>query len=383
MRYSMFVVLAGLCMFPDATCAHARSLPVVESSKPQAVVLVREKADEQTRQAAKLLVEYVRKSTGAELPVVEGRGEGEGELATRIYVGRPEDDGASSLNMEGLAADGFVIRGTDDGVIVIAGASAWGTEFGVCEFLERYVGVRWLMPGANGEDVPQHESLSVPMEEVRQGPAFFSRLFSGLASSQQLTWARRNRMHGSIAFHHNLHRLFPPSKYGKSHPEFFPMRKGERYIPTGDDIHGWQPCFAAEGIVDEAVKNICAYFKANPEATSYSLGVIDSSGHCECEACRALDPEEPNFLGRRNVSRRYFTFCNAVVERVLEKYPDKYFGCLAYSESRTAAGQLEDPPADRAVHDVRPHEVGGSGALRGGTPANRVVATEQPDGRLV
>ena len=346
MRPTSIVLLIGSVLLPTATLA--ATLPIVENGKPTAVVVLSEKADAQTRQAAKLLVEYVRESTGAELPVVkgrvvQGRAGGENDLPTRIWVGETAKAEAVASALEGLSPDGFVIRGTEKGDIVIAGASAWGTEFGVCEFLERYVGVRWLMPGENGEDVPRRESLRVPVEEVRREPAFFSRQFSGLASSQQLEWARRNRMHGSIAFHHNLHRLFPPSKYGTTHPEFFPTRKGERYIPTNDNTHGWQPCFTAEGIVDEAVKNICEYFEKHPDVNSYSLGVIDSSGHCECEECLAMDPEEPNFLGRRNVSRRYFTFCNAVVERVLEKYPDKYFGCLAYSE-------VAQPPEGMNIH---------------------------------
>ena len=44
-----------------------------------------------------------------------------------------------------------MIRGVDAKHVVIAGPTPYGTEFGVCEFLERYVGGRRLMPGPYGE----------------------------------------------------------------------------------------------------------------------------------------------------------------------------------------------------------------------------------------
>ena len=311
---------------------------LVAEGQPRAVIRVAADADKQTREAAKLLAEHVRLSTGAELPVKNG----DIAAAVTVHVGSDAYVKRLGLRLKELDEDGFVIR-AEAGHVAIAGPTPWGTEFGVCEFLERTLGVRWLMPGPDGTDVPAHRTLAVPLGEVRGEPAFFSRLFSGLAGSEQLTWARRNRMHGRVEFHHNLIRLFPPERYTKTHPRFFPIRKGTRFLPPDNGTHGWQPCFTADGIVDEAVANICRHFAEHPKATSYSLGVNDSSGHCECTRCQALDPEAKNFLGRRDVSDRYFAWCNQVVARVLEKYPDKWFGCLAYSE-------VAAPPSRGKVH---------------------------------
>ncbi|MFQ5808954.1 MAG: DUF4838 domain-containing protein, partial [Armatimonadota bacterium] len=186
--------------------------------------------------------------------------------------------------------------------------------------------------------------IDVPTEPVRDEPAFFSRLFSGLRGSAWTTWARRNRMHGRVSFHHNLLRLFPPETYTKTHPEFFPIQKGKRFLPPTNDTHRWQPCFTAQGVVDEAIKNIVKYFDENPDIQSYSLGVNDSSGHCECDNCRARDPGEKNFIGRDHLSDRYFEWANAVVEGVLKRHPDKVFGCLAYSE-------IAQPPDRVKVHE--------------------------------
>lgn len=311
--------------------AAAGPIPIVTDGKPQAAVVLPAGCDDQTQEAASLLVRFVEESSGAKLPIVDENAADASGLPAVIHVGLDAYVRRLKLGLDELDDDGFVIRGVDPRHLVIAGPTPYGTEFGVTEFLERYVGVRWLMPGPDGTDVPEHRTIEVPTEEVRQQPAFFSRLFSGL-SGVQSTWARRNRMHGRVQFHHNLQRLVAPEKYAKTHPEFFPIRDGNRYIPPDSNTHGWQPCFSAPGLADEAARTIIAYFDEHPEATSYSLGVVDSSGHCECEACQAKDPAEKNFLGRRDCSDRYYGWCNEVVERVLAKHPDKWFGCLAYSE---------------------------------------------------
>ena len=290
--------------------------------------------------AAKRLAKYIEKSTGVLLPITKA---GSNNQLIHIHVGPSTYVNGLNLDLANLDADGFVISFPDAGNIVIIGPSDWGTEFGVYEFLERYIGVRWLMPGPDGEHVPKKNIVELPLQEVRQEPAFFSRMLSGLPNETQQTWARRNRMHSRISFHHNLIRLFPPEEYTKIHPEFFPIINGKRYLPPTNSTHSWQPCFTAPGIVGEAIKNINKYFDEHPEATYYSLGVNDGSGHCECERCRARDSGQNNYLGRRDVSDRYFEWANAVVEGVLKKHPNKWFGCLAYSE-------LAEPPSRVGVH---------------------------------
>ena len=335
--------IAAVCWTVGQFGFAADTICLVEQGQPRATVVVPAECDDQTRLAAGLLVSYVERSTGAELPVVESPSPERSPQQVTVHVGQDDYVKSLKLAIEELDDDGYVIVGPDEGHLVIAGPTPYGTEFGVCEFLERYVGVRWLMPGPNGDDVPRHDSIRAGREEIRGQPAFFSRLFSGLQGSAQTTWARRNRMHGRVQFHHNLHRLIPPETYVKTHPHFYPIRNGKRYFPADDNTHGWQPCFSAEGLVEEAIENICRYFDEHPDAPSYSLGVIDSSGHCECEDCRAKDTGEDNFIGRRDVSDRYYEWCNKVAEGVLKKHPDKLFGCLAYSE-------VAQPPSRVKVH---------------------------------
>ncbi|NOZ19854.1 MAG: DUF4838 domain-containing protein [Planctomycetes bacterium] len=323
-----------------ALIASCDGIAIVKDHQPRAAIVLPDDASELLKTACDEMRDLIKEASNAEMEIKPTRPEG----TVGIHVGRsPYVDGLK-IDLGKLDDDGYVIQFPDPGNIVILGPTDHGTLFGVYEFLERYVGVRWLMPGPDGVDVPKQATINIPTEPVRDKPAFFSRLFSGLRGAAQVEWANHNRMHGRVSFHHNLLHLFPPKEYIKSHPEFFPVHKGKRYFPPPEHVHhGWQPCFSAPGIVDEAIKNINKFFDEHPDATSYSLGVNDSSGHCECEKCRAMDPGRKNFLGRDHLSDRYFTWANQVVEGVLKKHPGKFFGCLAYSE-------IAEPPDRVKVH---------------------------------
>ena len=322
--------------------AVAADVTLVRDGRAVATIVVPADCSEQVRTAAGRLMDYVQQSSGAGLPIVAENELQAGPDDPLVLVGpvalRP------ATFPEGLDDDGFVIR-TAGRAVSVCGPSDWGTEFGVYELLERYVGVRWLLPGEHGTDVPRHETIAIPDGEIVEQPVFFSRLYSGLKGGPQVEWARFNRMHGRVQFHHNLNRLFPPEQYTQSHPEFFPMLDGEtRYLARGADDHGWQPCFTAPGIVDEAVKNIITFFDEHPEATSYSLGMNDSGKFCACPDCMARISGEQNYLGWVDYSDLYYDWCNKVIEGVLKVHPDKWFGCLAYFNVAT-------PPKHVKVHE--------------------------------
>ena len=331
------VMVNLLCIFSRGIYAEVtETITLVENGKPLVMVVVPADVNSSLESLAHTLSKYILLSTKAEIPVQK---EPADIGLIKIHLGNTSYVKNLNLGIEKLDADGFVISFPDDKNIVIIGGSEFGTEFGVYEFLERYIGIRWLFPGELGEYIPCYETLKISTKEVQQEPIFFSRFFSGLKGKEQADWARYNRMHHRVRFHHNLLRLFPPETYTKIHPQFFPIKEKEtRYLPKDNKTHGWQPCFSSEGIVEEAIKNICEYFTKNPERTSYSLGVNDEGGHCKCGECLARVGDKKNSLGLRNYSDIYYEWCNAVVEGVLKKYPDKYFGLLAYSE-------VFDPPS--------------------------------------
>jgi hypothetical protein len=338
------LLLLTLVIILGCTAALAANVTIVNNGAPQAQIVVPAGASEDLKTTAATLADYLKQSSGGEVPIITEDALAADAPGQLILLGQTKRWPVTFP--KGFDDDGFIIAARGRAVS-ICGPTDWGTEFGVYDFLERYVGVRWLMPGENGTDVPRMKTIAIPEGKVQDQPVFFTRLFSGLRGAPQAQWARCNRMHGRVLFHHSLgQNVFQPEKYTKTHPEFFPMKDGQtRYLPKDGMYHGWQPCFSAPGSVETAVETICAYFKANPTATSFSLGTNDSSGFCRCPACLAkIAPEKKNFLNMTDYSDQYYEWCNQVIEGVLKQYPDKWFGCLAYSE-------VAAPPTKVKVHE--------------------------------
>jgi len=316
------VLMAGLCL--GALASQACAVVIVRDGKPAATICVSQDASDQVKQAAQTLQEYIQKSSGAKLPIAATAS------GNVITVGK-----SSGVDTSKIDDDGFILQGVDNHHYVIAGGSDWGTEFGVYDFLERYLGVRWLMPTDLGTDIPRHSTIDIPETKIVQQPAFLSRQLSPVsitANNPLGKWGRFNRARGRIAFHHNMLHLFPVSIFGKTHPEFYPMlADGTRYLPKDDKDWRWQPNFSAPGIVDAAAERIEKYFQEHPEATSYSLGMNDSNIWDQSPASKARRNGTKNYLGLEDISDDYFEWANAVVAKVLLKYPDKMFGTLAYN----------------------------------------------------
>ncbi|HJN19175.1 MAG TPA: DUF4838 domain-containing protein [Armatimonadota bacterium] len=328
--------------------AAAEGLTIVENGQAKAVVVVPADCEPTLQDAASRLVECVATSSGAKLPVVADDVWDVNKYPSgtvSIHVGPTSYSRPLIGDVGELDADGFLIRTLQKTHILVAGPTDTGTAFGVGDFLERYVGVRWLLPGEEGTHIPSRRTIEVPEVDVRDEPAFFSRSFSGFnfGDSADLAWLHAARMHPRIGFHHHLLRLFPAETYATSHPEFFPWIDGERRLPKPN--RSWQPCFTASGIVEEAVRNIGQYFEQNPAATSYSLGINDTGtdGWCQCEECSAQHSGKVNSLGVADYSDVYYAWCNRVIEGVLTTYPDKWFGCLAYNN-------VFAPPSQVAIH---------------------------------
>lgn len=310
---------------------------IVKDGLGYAIVVIADRADERTKSAVDTLIEYVRKATGGELTVVNEAGISHTQASKNILI-RVGNAGMRDEHMqaalENLDDDGFVIR-SSGGIIDIAGPTSWGTQFGVYEFLERYVGVRWLMPGDIGEDVPDASELIIPEETVRQQPAFLSRDIDDTFGAHE--WKRFNRLHRRIFPFHNLWSLFPPAKYKDSHPEFYPP-----HADLNSEVE-WQPAFTIQATVDEAIRNINEYFDANPEETCYSLGVNDCGGFVEDDPNHPDYPNRMNSLGQTDMSDIYFRWVNKVATGVFQKHPDKYIGLYAYAD-------VYDPTTEVKLH---------------------------------
>jgi hypothetical protein len=295
--------------------------------------------------AAQDLAIYLEKSTGILLeiksPSEAGADSAEIEFVT-IHVGADDYVRRIVPDFQQLSDDGFVIITVDPSNLIIAGTTSRGTGYGVSHFLETFVGVRWLMPGPDGEVVPALRIVEVPAIHLREEPVFQSRTQPGAITEVHREWGRRMRLHEALCgATHALQAIFAPEKYAESNPEFYPVIDGKRAL--NPRRWGWHPCFNAEGLAEEAGRIILNHFRTHPEERCFAISISDGAMHCECEKCRADEKGRLNTIGMRHVSDHYFRWANEVAELVCAEFPDHLLGTLGYAN-------LYDPPVEVKIH---------------------------------
>jgi len=249
----------------------------------------------------------------------------------------------------------------------------------VYEFLERFLGVRWLWPGPSGRVTPRLISLSLPLGTIRQKPDFAWRSVGvggaiygykggqdfnttmhacfGLPLSYQkefALWCRRNRFGGpKILSGHRMIEILPPERYGKSHPEYYALADGQRDCAVGDGKHGNMPCLTNPEVIRLTADYACAQFAADSRLDACSIALNDGGSPCECERCQAVDARagaenvaaleyadalaHENALptpAQRSVTDRVFWNHQQVAARVAERYPDRKLLTLIYANFR-------------------------------------------------
>ena len=122
-------------------CASAQGLTLVDDGRPAAQIVLAADADDIERHATEELNAYLKKISGAELPVVDAAQQG----IASVHIGSPDDETARALDLASLAFDGFVVD-CDGERLILAGSRPRGTRNAVYWVLEELLGVRWFVP---------------------------------------------------------------------------------------------------------------------------------------------------------------------------------------------------------------------------------------------
>jgi hypothetical protein len=167
MTISITVLLAGIGLLVSASRVPA--ITIVREGHAEAVIVVPE-GDKGVGAAE--LQGYVEKVSGAKLEMVSEDRLREAKRGSRVYVG-PCLAASRVVDVSGLQPEGFVIKTDGEDLFIVGrdstdkGMEVSGTFYGVCEFLERYLGVRWLMEGPVGEVVPKRATIDTTLADTR------------------------------------------------------------------------------------------------------------------------------------------------------------------------------------------------------------------------
>lgn len=299
--------------------------------------------------AAKELAEFVHRSTAAVLPVVKEsdfRGGG-----PALFVGQTGFAGRQGTDLGKLDPEEWTIRRVENSLI-IAGGRPRGTLYGVYEFLERYVGVRFL--DAHTEFVPNRPTLTIPAGvAVQAKPAFFRREIFMVTPHQpkHVLFQVRRKMNAfgnaavaaagpelgfSVLFgspysthtHHLYTKGFPTDK-----PEYFALT--ERGTRTGPGPDG-QVCMSHPEVRTLFAAKMRQYIRQDRERIAkaaagepfpfiYDLTPNDNGNKCLCDQCKALAAKYGAYSGV------VLDFTNTIAEDIAKDHPEVLVQTSAYT----------------------------------------------------
>lgn len=376
--------LAVLLVILTPAASHAESY-IVEEGQPRAEIVITDQPPRMVIFAADELQTYIRKISGATLPIVHAPSD---DVPVAIYVGRSVHTDALSVTDEGLEHGAFRMASGDDWLVLLGRDSdftppepwarhagdrervmqewdeltgaKWNNPVGlslyrwaynrkleiwsydergsfnaVSQFL-RDLGVRWYMPGELGEIVPERRTIALPQLDRTVRPDYESRWidFFGrfTASEDDIRWYMRLGLnHGKEVMgiggtqSHGLRNVHGRDETKQAHPEYYALLGGERDTEYGGK---GKPCLSSPELFEQTVRYARALFDIY-DLPAVSVGPQDGYTRlCECHLCEGKDTPERGWDG--TLSDYVWDFVNRVAKEVYKTHPDKVIVNGAY-----------------------------------------------------
>ena len=279
--------------------------------------------------------------TGIELPIADSPPVSVGNVF--IGHGKSMAESAVGFGVDEFGEEGLRYIVTEEN-IAIAGGRPRGTLYGVYEFAERVLGIRFLTHDhtyAPGESDP----VEIPIGEYTYTPPFSFRWSYYHENSAHPDFATRLRVNTVASdeklggkthqnlINHTLMRWLPAGQYGEEHPEYFALVNGQRELEMGGG--GPEPCVTNPEVVEIVADAVNAYLDENPDLQNISVSQNDNDAYCRCATCEAINQREGTPMGS------HLQMVNAVAERVEKKHPDVKVGTLAYWYTRKAPKNIK------------------------------------------
>ncbi len=356
------IFLTGLIVAVAAIQAFA--LTLVNDGKCDYDIVIRSDAPENTRYAASELETYLKKAAGATVKTLNVKAQGR----KAIYVGGhpelpktaefdPEKyNGSERFRIVELAGNDLAIMGADCDVNPVSRKDAdFGLLFGVYEFIERFLGVRWYAPGEFGEcyekkSVVEVAGLPIEITPIAWARMFWPYIWNEFDQKDAAPFNRRLRAFGlrDGCANHSMMDMYFYIKDSK--PELFALetdgksRNQGRFKPgTSPEDRQWarypQYCFSNPETVKAYCDFIDAVYENRPEGklwrnyrpTKDAIYVVPDDNYttepCYCPDCKKLIR---NNAGRASMSPLVWGFVKQIAEWAKQKYPDKKIMTLAY-----------------------------------------------------
>lgn len=333
--FAAFTLLPALLMGFD----------LVKNSSPVSGVKV-EGSEPGLALGAKEITAYAKKVTGADISKAP---------ANMIIstVNNKKLPAAVRNALKNVKSDEGFFMGKVNGKFYIVGTTGIGAWYGACDFMEKYMGVRWYAPYEDGTFYTKKANITAPDKGRVDAPFFEFRLVNQCGThgfdAMSREWAGHNRLQAPgpwgikdtmvkyRKFHEQRMRLdrtstgghltfslaVPSKKYAKTHPEYFALVDGKRQTNAKMLHH----CITNKDVQELVYQHIIKHFETyGTDNVSYLFGAPDSlRGWCQCDNCRKLDGGLDT-----NVTRRFHLTTQSIAQRVWKKFPKAKIWAWAY-----------------------------------------------------
>lgn len=271
----------------------------------------------------------IEKMTGAKLEIVEGAPAAD-EKRLPILIGTVAESKFGEAKGDALLKQTYRVV-ISPSAIGLYGQSDLASSYAIYELLDR-LGCRWFIPSEMGEVVPKRESIVLAESDDTKAP--FT-AYRGMWYADE-DFCRRNRFGGLMIVAGHALEFYMPKDLLAKHPEWVGTYDGK---PSTHRLK-----WSAPGLADALADLIMAVVEKSPDTNSFSLSPDDGLGYDNSAEDKALDTGDfdPS-VQDISITDRQVWFCNKIVSRIVEKFPDKVFGMLAYGISTR-------PPTREKVH---------------------------------
>lgn len=255
---------------------------IVEDGKSEYVIVVPEDPDFVTNLAASELNEFLGRSSGVTLKVIEDDAYSEDDTKKFISLGETTllENAGIVIEKEKLGEGGYVLK-TIDNCLYISGVtenSYNGTLYGVYDWLKYTIGYRCYAEDEftyeEMKEVPLYafDESYRPSLDIRE-VAYKDLITSSLYSYRMYTQDSNHGVWNSFA-HTMISQYLPYTTYGTEHPDW--------YTPNGEQL-----CLSNEEMIKEMIVQVKAKLDVFPDRNYVTIGREDNSTICTCEKCAA------------------------------------------------------------------------------------------------
>lgn len=339
-RATLNVCLPLLLLAVPPLWAEAPPLVLAEAGQTDYVIILAADAPEGEAWAARELASYLQKMSGAVFPV---RRDDTPPTPHEIVLGETNRkalaDLPDELRSENMEAFAIVC---EDERLLIMGNLPRGTLYGVYDFLDIELGVRFLAHKV--DHVPSRPTLKVEVASRVYAPLLERRtIWEGSPMGEALLRQRMNgtafqviaeRILGGVKMvgrpTHTFSAFVSQEKYFDEHPEYFAFIEGERRRNYNGVIS--QLCLTNPDVLLISMEVIRSWLTDAQRDNPYNKYIVsvsanDSPYHCRCEVCQAVNAEEGVGQGAGGPHVR---FLNAIAREVAQEFPNASLKTMFY-----------------------------------------------------